>query len=213
MLQFSKYAQSTLSWKDKFSTLSANIIFLGWNPGCCWQVPSCLHGGSLCWTGLQKPTYLSSLILLVILGISCRQLVASLQAGPTWWCWRWGLRPRTLHSSALLSGDASSYYYPCGKTWICLAKNGSVTQCVSVFTLVISALSSFSRLWWHMECAPGQNSISTTLERNPKTLRRNRWSSYFPYNVQSWMILSVSRLRDCQMLRFICKCYHSCKIY
>ena len=109
MLQFSKYAQSTLSWKDKFSTLSANIIFLGWNPGCCWQVPSCLHGGSLCWTGLQKPTYLSSLILLVILGISCRQLVASLQAGRTWWCWQWGLRPRMLHSSALLSGDASSY--------------------------------------------------------------------------------------------------------
>ena len=91
--------------------LSASIIFSGWNSGCRWQVPSCLHGGSLCRTGLQKP-----LVPSVILGISCRQLVASLPAGPTWWCWQWVLRPRTLPSFALLSGDASSYYYPCGKT-------------------------------------------------------------------------------------------------
>ena len=84
------------------------------------------------------------------------------------------------------------YLNRAGKDWVC-------------FHFPFLALSSYSLLWSRMECAPGQNSISTTWERNPKTLRPNRWSSYFHATyLQSWiMILSVTRLRDHQVPRFI----------
>ena len=191
-----------------FSTLSASIIFLGWNSGCCWQVPSRLHGGSLCWPGLT--------ILLVILGIILQAVGCVFKVEKSYS--QFTFKPLPILLLYILS--MSSLVYLTGSWWHLCKRNqcGCVGNggfchgccilllcyqvillrlaflslwkylympakywiCLSVFIFLFSALSSFSRLWSRMECAPGQNSISTTWERNPKTLKPNRLSSYFP---------------------------------
>ena len=61
--------------------------------------------------------WLYLLIPLVMLCSTFRQLVASLQVGPMWSCWRWEPQPQMLPSSALWSGALLKYHKVSSYPW------------------------------------------------------------------------------------------------